>query len=165
MAAPKPVKPPLGRGSLGLTYLYTEQPDNSRKDFYLPPTYYLKVAFLPVDLRREGSKESAELKGILRLKHPTLAPKYGFAFDQDYLHVFSEVCEDNLRDYTRYRVLDIGTVWQISRDILDGLIYLHDTAKVAHSSLQPRNVLLHGGAWKLCDYGMAKPLGIRDKAQ
>jgi serine/threonine protein kinase len=44
------------------------------------------------------------------------------------------------------------------KDIVEGLVYLHDVKKIVHRDLKPENILIMNGSAKISDLGTAKSI-------
>lgn len=64
-------------------------------------------------------------------------------------------CEHSLQDKINAAPdgIDFELIRKALKEIVSGLQEVHD---ITHRDLKPSNVLLHGGAWKIADFGIAK---------
>ena len=96
----------------------------------------------------------------VQLNHPNLIKGQDFFyFNQDkFLAIILEYCPDG--DLSQQiKKIDEKQAKNVMKQIIDGLVYLHDQ-KIIHRDLKPQNILMKDGVAKLCDLGISK--SIRD---
>lgn len=103
-----------------------------------------------------------EIKIQSYLDHPNLVKLYSFFDDSYNVYLLMELgCDGQLYDLMKKRTkLKEDTVSLITREIVEGLVYMHKH-KVIHRDIKPENiVLIHvilypisKGFAKICDFG------------
>ena len=99
----------------------------------------------------------AEIDLLKNLHHPNIVQYKGFARDSDNLHIILEYCENGslqsfLKKYGRFPE---DLVAKYIRQVLEGLIYLHDQG-VIHRDIKGANILTNkDGQVKLADFGVS----------
>ncbi|XP_040378979.1 mitogen-activated protein kinase kinase kinase 1-like [Oryza brachyantha] len=101
-----------------------------------------------------------EIALLSRLDHSNIVQYYGTDKEDSKLYVFLElVSQGSLASlYQKYRLRN-SHVSRYTRQILDGLCYLHDR-NIVHRDVKCANILVHAnGSVKLADFGLAKEIG------
>ncbi|CAH2072592.1 unnamed protein product [Thlaspi arvense] len=148
----------LGRGSFGSVY----EGISGDGDFF---------AVKEVSLLEQGSQAQeciqqleGEIALLSRLQHPNIVRYRGTAKDESNLYIFLElVSQGSLQKlYKKYPKLMDSAVSSYTRQILDGLKYLHDKEFI-HRDIKCANILVDAnGAVKLADFGLAKVSKLND---
>jgi serine/threonine protein kinase len=50
------------------------------------------------------------------------------------------------------------------KQLVSGLMYLHENLKKLHRDIKPQNVLVQGSQWKISDFGLAQDINTRSRA-
>nr|ABK06419.1 HA-tagged protein kinase domain of putative mitogen-activated protein kinase kinase kinase [synthetic construct] len=147
----------LGRGSFGSVY----EGISGDGDFF---------AVKEVSLLDQGSQAQeciqqleGEIKLLSQLQHQNIVRYRGTAKDGSNLYIFLELVTQGslLKLYQRYQLRD-SVVSLYTRQILDGLKYLHDKGFI-HRDIKCANILVDAnGAVKLADFGLAKVSKFND---
>ncbi|CAA7057736.1 unnamed protein product [Microthlaspi erraticum] len=147
----------LGRGSFGSVY----EGISEGGDFF---------AVKEVSLLEQGSEAQeciqqleGEIALLSQLQHQNIVRYRGTAKDGSNLYIFLELVSQGslLKLYQRYRLKD-PVVSLYTRQILDGLKYLHDKGFI-HRDIKCANILVDAsGAVKLADFGLAKVSKLND---
>ncbi|XP_057416981.1 mitogen-activated protein kinase kinase kinase 1-like [Lotus japonicus] len=147
----------LGKGSFGTVY----------EGFTDDGNFY---AVKEVSLLDEGTqgKQSVlqlqqEISLLSRFKHDNIVRYFGSHKDESTLYIFLEfVSKGSLASlYQKYRLND-SQVSAYTRQILNGLKYLHDR-DIVHRDIKGANILVDvSGAVKLADFGLAKATKLND---
>ncbi|CAD5327646.1 unnamed protein product [Arabidopsis thaliana] len=146
----------LGRGSLGSVYEGISGDGN----FF---------AFKEVSLLDQGSQAhewiqqvEGEIALLSQLQHQNIVRYRGTTKDDSNLYIFLElVTEGSLQKLYQRNQLRDSVVSLYTRQILDGLKYLHDRGFI-HRNIKCANVLVDAnGAVKLADFGLAKVIDIK----
>nr|XP_011461848.1 PREDICTED: mitogen-activated protein kinase kinase kinase 1-like [Fragaria vesca subsp. vesca]XP_011461849.1 PREDICTED: mitogen-activated protein kinase kinase kinase 1-like [Fragaria vesca subsp. vesca]XP_011461850.1 PREDICTED: mitogen-activated protein kinase kinase kinase 1-like [Fragaria vesca subsp. vesca] len=114
-----------------------------------------------------GGKEffnlNREIALLSQFEHENIVQYYGTQKDGSKLYIFLElVTKGSLQKlYQTYHLTDShASVY--TRQILQGLKYLHDR-KVIHRDIKCSNILVHAnGSVKLADFGLAKSISLND---
>lgn len=142
----------IGRGGFGVV----EEVSNERGERFARKTF-APAPEIPAQhhdkLRKRFKREvmiQAELGGA------ELMPVIDHSLDGDepwfVMPLASKTYEQQISDDRAIGSVDVNAV----ADILNGLQFLHDLGYV-HRDLNPRNILLHDGRWKLSDLGAVLP--------
>lgn len=102
---------------------------------------------------------------MCKLRHPNIIPFFAAVYNDNnkILWIVSEFAPkgslQNLLQKNRthqFRLSEFRIV-EYSKDILNGLSYIHNKMKGMHRDLKPGNILISAdGTLKLCDFGLAK---------
>jgi serine/threonine protein kinase len=102
-----------------------------------------------------------ELQNARKLEHPNLMRGYAvgeFRFmNVDMLYLVMELAQDSLENRIQKRSLSTEEIKKITRDVAQGLHYLHSQNKV-HRDLKPGNILTVNQQYKLADFGLIRTL-------
>ncbi|XP_021810037.1 mitogen-activated protein kinase kinase kinase 1-like [Prunus avium] len=104
-----------------------------------------------------------EIALLSQFEHQNIVQYYGTTKDESNLYIFLElVAKGSLQKlYQTYRLTD-SHVSEYTRQILQGLKYLHDR-RVIHRDIKCANILVHAnGSVKLADFGLAKTIQMND---
>ncbi|KAL5554557.1 hypothetical protein UlMin_041958 [Ulmus minor] len=145
----------LGRGSFGSVYEGIAE-------------YGFFIAVKEVSLLDEGSQESIyqleqEIALLSQFEHENIVQYFGTDKDESKLYIFLElVTKGSLQSlYQKYTLGDTQVSFY-TRQILQGLNYLHDR-NVIHRDIKCANVLVDAnGSVKLADFGLAKVTKLND---
>ncbi|EKF31081.1 protein kinase, putative [Trypanosoma cruzi marinkellei] len=102
-----------------------------------------------------------EITLMERFEHPNLVVYYGARRSAVGVQIIMELINGGSLDaiIRRQGSLRESVVRSYTHDILEGLAYLHDTARVCHRDVKPANVLITvDGRCKLTDFGVSKLL-------
>ncbi|KAG7552847.1 Winged helix DNA-binding domain superfamily [Arabidopsis thaliana x Arabidopsis arenosa] len=146
----------LGRGSFGSVY---EGISGDGEFFAVKEVSLLDLGSQAQECIQQLEEEIALLS---QLQHQNIVQYRGTAKDGSNLYIFLElVTQGSLRKlYQRYQLRD-SVVSLYTRQILDGLKYLHDRGFI-HRDIKCANVLVDAnGAVKLADFGLAKVIDIK----
>lgn len=142
----------LGQGGFGVVHHVVDEAGHeyARKTFQ--PTQNLPSAQID-QLRKRFVREvriQGELGGneVIPVVHSELSGEEPWFLMPLATKSYHDQLQEDRRNGT--------TSFQPLSDILDALHYLHDMDYV-HRDLNPRNVLLHEGRWKLSDFGAVLP--------
>ncbi|KAJ4144912.1 hypothetical protein LMH87_003779 [Akanthomyces muscarius] len=97
--------------------------------------------------------------GVLEvLDHPNVVAYHGIEVHRDRVYIFMEYCSGgslaNLLEHGRIEDEQVITVYALQ--LLEGLVYLHESF-ITHRDIKPENILLdHNGIIKYVDFGAAK---------
>ncbi|KAK7311236.1 hypothetical protein RJT34_09244 [Clitoria ternatea] len=142
----------LGMGSFGKTY-----------EAINDDGFFFAVKEVPLlDAESQGKLEQ-EISLLSQLQHDNIVQYYGTDKDNDKLYIFLElVTKGSLARLYQRRRLSNSRVSAYRRQILSGLMYLHD-CNVVHRDIMCRNILVHAsGSVKLADFGLAKVYELND---
>ncbi|KAF8077152.1 hypothetical protein N665_1059s0001 [Sinapis alba] len=147
----------LGRGSFGSVY----EGISGDGDFF---------AVKEVSLIEQGSRAQEciqqlerEIALLSQLQHQNIVRYRGTAKDGSNLYIFLELVSQGslLKLYQKYQLRD-SVVSTYTRQILDGLKYLHGEGFI-HRDIKCANILVDAsGAVKLADFGLAKVSKLND---
>ncbi|XP_050263156.1 mitogen-activated protein kinase kinase kinase 1-like [Quercus robur] len=147
----------LGSGSFGTVY-----------EGYTEDGYFFAVK--EVSLLDQGSQGKQnisyleqEISLLKQFEHDNIVQYLGTEKDESRIYIFLElVTKGSLASlYQKYRLRD-SQVSAYTRQILNGLKYLHDK-KVIHRDIKCSNILVDAsGSVKLADFGLAKVTKLND---
>ncbi|XP_023879925.1 mitogen-activated protein kinase kinase kinase 1 [Quercus suber] len=147
----------LGSGSFGTVY-----------EGYTEDGYFFAVK--EVSLLDQGSQGKQnisyleqEISLLKQFEHENIVQYLGTEKDESRIYIFLElVTKGSLASlYQKYRLRD-SQVSAYTRQILNGLKYLHDK-KVIHRDIKCSNILVDAnGSVKLADFGLAKVTKLND---
>ncbi|KAM5582453.1 hypothetical protein ABKV19_002727 [Rosa sericea] len=109
------------------------------------------------------SRLEQEIALLSQFQHKNIVQYYGTQKDESKLYIFLElVTKGSLQKlYQSYPLTD-SHVSVYTRQILQGLKYLHDQ-NVIHRDIKCANILVHvNGSIKLADFGLAKAIKVND---
>ncbi|KAK4789218.1 hypothetical protein SAY86_020537 [Trapa natans] len=119
-----------------------------------------------LDQGPEGKKKILQLEQeialLSRFEHENIVQYYGTAKDDSNLYIFIEIMKDSLaRLYKKYDLKE-SQISVYTRQILQGLKYLHDQA-IVHRDIKCANILVDASGYvKLADFGLAKATTLND---
>ncbi|KAK5990549.1 MAP kinase kinase kinase wis4 [Cladobotryum mycophilum] len=105
------------------------------------------------------AEQIREEMGVLELlDHPNVVSYHGIEVHRDRVYIFMEFCSGgslaNLLEHGR--IEDEQVIMVYALQLLEGLVYLHESG-IAHRDIKPENILLdHNGIIKYVDFGAAK---------
>ncbi|XP_024157726.1 mitogen-activated protein kinase kinase kinase 1 isoform X1 [Rosa chinensis] len=119
-----------------------------------------------VSLHDQGrvSRLEQEIAFLSQFQHENIVQYYGTQKDESKLYIFLElVTKGSLQKLYQTHPLTDSHVSVYTRQILQGLKYLHDQ-NVIHRDIKCANILVHAnGSVKLADFGLAKAIKMNDK--
>jgi len=145
---------PLGRGAVGIVHRGQDTA------MYRPVALklLLKSYLEDIELAPTLERFRQEAQVVSRLSHPRIAALYEFIETEEIACMAMEfVNGKTLAMYlSHHGRLDFSQVWEIARQLLDGLAYCHRQG-VQHRDLKPANILVgDDGAVKITDFGVAR---------
>ncbi|ATY60018.1 MAP kinase kinase kinase SskB, putative [Cordyceps militaris CM01] len=97
--------------------------------------------------------------GVLEvLDHPNVVAYHGIEVHRDRVYIFMEYCSGgSLAALLKHgRIEDEQVITVYALQLLEGLVYLHES-RITHRDIKPENILLdHNGIIKYVDFGAAK---------
>ncbi|KOS19377.1 MAP kinase kinase kinase wis4 [Escovopsis weberi] len=105
------------------------------------------------------AEQIKEEMGVLEvLDHPNVVSYHGIEVHRDRVYIFMEFCSGgslaNLLEHGR--IEDEQVIMVYALQLLEGLVYLHESG-ITHRDIKPENILLdHNGIIKYVDFGAAK---------
>nr|CCC89691.1 putative protein kinase [Trypanosoma congolense IL3000] len=152
----------LGVGAMGVVYEGYDEESGRFVAVKEIPVYDVDVS------AQEDSCVAGGLRSILheislmeRLAHPNLVTYYGARRSAAGVEIIMEYVNGGSLDslIRRQGCLRESVVRSYARDLLEGLSYLHNTARICHRDVKPANVLITAdGRCKLTDFGVSKLL-------
>jgi serine/threonine-protein kinase len=145
---------PLGRGAVGIVHRGQDTA------MYRPVALKLIVKGYidPDDLEATLERFRQESKVLARLSHPRIAALYEYIETEELACMVMELVNGKtLAAYLSHETRrDFGQVWEIARQVLEGLDYCHGQG-VHHRDLKPANILVgNDGGIKITDFGVAR---------
>ena len=112
------------------------------------------------DMDEIYAETAAEAEALSRLRHENMMHFYGICFlsEQRAIAMVTELCSSDLRLWIDNPTRKDDTVKQsILFQIVQGLVHLHEDARMVHRDLKPSNILLTDKmVVKLCDFGISR---------
>lgn len=139
----------LGKGSYGRVYKVRKQNTGQ--------IAAVKQIPLPKDPKQISSIEQ-EINLMEKLKHDCIVQYSGTERNEKYIYIFMEYCsEGSLQQMLdKENVFPEPLIKAYTKNILEGLAYLHEH-KIVHRDLKCGNILVdHMGKLKLADFGCSK---------
>ena len=96
--------------------------------------------------------------------HPNLLKLDKWVIDGPSIYIFTDMAEIDLFDHIKKVLLPEDDVFNITKQVSQGLKYIHDL-DVAHRDVKSDNIVLCKGVWKLIDFGFLEKgkTSIEDK--
>ncbi|XP_076934907.1 uncharacterized protein LOC143601361 [Bidens hawaiensis] len=107
-----------------------------------------------------------DIARLSRLQHPNIAQYYGFDTADDKLYIYLEFVGGGsiYKILREHGVFDECIIRNYTRQILEGLVYLH-SKNMIHKNIKGSNILVDAkGLIKLADFGMAKHISEPSRA-
>ena len=152
---PYEILAPIGAGGMGEVY--------KARDTRLDRTVAIKVLREQLALSPERKQRfEREAKAISKLNHPHICILYdvGNQDGTDYL-VMEYIEGETLAERLKKGALPLDKALEYGIQITDGLDTAH-RAGIVHRDLKPGNLILTKSGIKLLDFGLAKPVPVKD---
>src|SRR5579859_2930445 len=105
-----------------------------------------------------------EAKAISGLNHPHICHLYDIGSQDGTDYLVMELLEgESLAQRLQKGAMPLSEIFKIGIAVADALAYAHRQG-IVHRDLKPGNIMLTQGGAKLMDFGLAKPLGLRNTA-
>ena len=145
----------LGKGTFGEVHL-AESVDKDQ--------YALKIISVTKEEKAEAKKEA---QMYVSFEHPNIVKAREFFFFQkeQYLIIVLEYCPNGSL-LNSIGKIDQGKCNEIMKQVVEGLVYLHDDKKTIHRDIKLENILMSNGIPKIADLGIAKAMkteGLKTK--
>ena len=134
----------IGKGGFGLVWRAVDKRNNEA------------VAVKQVQRNDQTEKVcERELRCMLQCKHLNVVQFFEFIVADTSVYFILELCEGNLDEFVKDKVINLCTCLDYMTDICSGLQCLHDK-RIAHRDIKPENVLVKDNVLKVSDLGLAK---------
>jgi polo-like kinase 1 len=144
----------LGRGGFGRVFAGTRRSDGERFAVKVVPRYKL-------DSAQTRARMYSEVSIGRTLVHPNIVGTLLSMEDRSNFYVVMELCDESLFEKLQAGPLPEPTVVRYTRDLLEGLAYLHDNL-VIHRDVKAENLLIRDGRVKIGDFGLSARLKYAD---
>ena len=149
----------IGRGSFGDVYLCIDENTGQK--------VAMKIVRASGSDLKEKTALQREIEMCKTLKHESIVSYYGTQDNEDSIAIFMEYMEGKSmwELVSTNGALSEREVSRFCRQILKGLVYLHDCKNIIHQDIRCTNVLLDNNRnCKLADFGGANELEIMKSA-
>ena len=121
------------------------------------------IAIKQISVYEKGKRHQImnEFNALFDTKCVGLVGFYGIFFSKGYVSIALEYCECGslLNILNKTKTIPENILKIITKNILNGLIYLHDIKKQVHRDLKPSNICINkNGDAKLTDFGISREL-------
>ncbi|KAF2293991.1 hypothetical protein GH714_006159 [Hevea brasiliensis] len=139
-------KKPLGAGGFGDVY-----------KGYAAGGFFFAVKVIKIKNKGEIDKIKQEVNLLCQFSHPNIVKYYGTEEEESKVNIFLElISTGSLRQVYKCFKLKDSQVSHYSKQILEGLKYLHER-KVVHRDIKCANILVdEKGCVKITDFGLAR---------
>ncbi|KAJ9174810.1 hypothetical protein P3X46_013415 [Hevea brasiliensis] len=136
----------LGRGGFGDVY-----------KGYAAGGFFFAVKVIKIKNKGEIDKINQEVNLLCQFSHPNIVKYYGTEEEESKVNIFLElISTGSLRQVYKCFKLKDSQVSHYSKQILEGLKYLHER-KVVHRDIKCANILVdEKGCVKITDFGLAR---------
>ena len=154
---PFEIESALGAGGMGEVY--------RARDTRLDRTVAIKVLASHLSSSPEFKQRlGREAKAISSLNHPHICHLYDIGSHEGTDYLVMEFLEgETLAERLRKGAMPLHELLKTGAEVAEALGFAHRQG-VAHRDLKPGNIMLTKGGAKLMDFGLAKPLGLRNAA-
>ena len=118
--------------------------------------YALKI--IPVSKEnKDDAKKEAQM--YVSFEHPNIVKAREFFFfkKEQYLIIILEYCSDGNLSKLIGKI-DQDKSKEIIKQVVEGLVYLHEDKKTLHRDIKPDNILMLNGVPKIADLGISKKM-------
>src|SRR5229473_1870358 len=154
---PYEIQSPLGAGGMGEVY--------RAMDTRLDRTVAIKVLASHLSSSPElKQRMEREARAISSLNHPHICHLYDIGSQDGTDYLVMEFLEgETLAERLRKGAMPLNEILRIGIAVAESLAVAHRQG-IVHRDLKPGNIMLTPGGAKLMDFGLAKPLGLRNTA-
>src|SRR6201997_1434597 len=154
---PYEIQSPLGAGGMGDEY--------RAQDTRLDRTVAIKVLASHLSSSPEFKQRmEREAKAISSLNHPNICHLYDIGSQDGADYLVMEFLEgETLAERLRKGAMPLSEIFKTGIAVAEALAVAHRQG-IVHRDLKPGNIMLNHGGAKLMDFGLAKPLGLRNTA-
>src|SRR6266487_1000673 len=154
---PFEIQSALGEGGMGEVY--------RARDTRLDRTVAIKVLASHLSSSPEFKQRlEREARAISSLNHPHICHLYDIGSQDGTDYLVMEFLEgETLAERLRKGAMPLNEVLKIGIAVAESLAFAHRQG-IVHRDLKPGNIMLTQGGAKLMDFGLAKPLGLRNTA-
>src|SRR6266478_3547963 len=154
---PYEIHSPLGAGGMGEVY--------RAMDTRLDRTVAIKVLASHLSSSPElKQRMEREARAISSLNHPNICHLYDIGSQDGTDYMVMEFLEgETLAERLRKGAMPLNEIFKTGIAVAEALAVAHRQG-IVHRDLKPGNIMLTQGGAKLMDFGLAKPLGLRNTA-
>jgi serine/threonine protein kinase len=139
-------KEAIGKGAYAKVYYGYHK--HTKRDIALKKILFTK---LPANVK---DKVISEIHILQSMTHMHIMGLYEYRFDGDYLVLVTEYCNEGDLEKWLKQEHDFKERMDIMVQIMRGMNYLHQH-NILHRDIKPKNILLHDGIIKICDFGFS----------
>ena len=139
-------KEAIGKGAYAKVYYGYHK--HTKRDIALKKILFNK---LPANVK---DKVISEILILQSMTHTHIMGLYEYRFDGDYLLLVTEYCNEGDLEKWLKQDHDFKERADIMVQIMRGMDYLHQH-NILHRDIKPKNILLHDGIIKICDFGFS----------
>ncbi|KAG8645965.1 mitogen-activated protein kinase kinase kinase 19-like isoform X2 [Manihot esculenta] len=140
----------LGEGKFGKVF-----------EGYAPGGFFFAIKEIKIEPEANIEQIYDEIRLLCQLRHPNIVKYYSMEKDEGNLNIFLElVTKGSLKDVYGTFELEDSQVSHYTKQILEGLKYLHER-NVVHRDIKCANILVNEkGRIKIADFGLAKVMEL-----
>ncbi len=152
---PYEIQSPLGAGGMGEVYRALD----TRLDRIVAVKVLASHLSSSPELKQRMEREA---RAISSLNHPNICHLYDIGSQDGTDYMVMEFLEgETLAERLRKGAMPLNEVFKVGIAVAEALAFAHRSG-IVHRDLKPGNIMLTHGCAKLMDFGLAKPLGLRN---
>lgn len=109
------------------------------------------MAIKQIPINKKGLPALLETNILNALSHNNIIKLNNVDVDDNYVYLYFDYCEYNLKTYIEQCLPTNG----LFNQLCEGVKYLHEN-NIIHRDLKPSNILITNNVVKICDFGLSK---------